>query len=479
MTPTDWIAPVPSGDLDCRLELPGSKSITNRELVLAALAQGESRLYGVLRARDTDLMISGLRALGADLEVDGTTVSVRSPLPLSACFSPPELVEDAVPATTSPARAATDTTIECGLAGTVMRFLPPLAALTNAPVTFTADPQALARPLTEIFDFLTGVGATVKRGEGTFPFTVTGPLSLTSLPSQLRVDARASSQFLSSAALFAAALTATGRQLSIQACGPIPSAPHLEMTWQCLRRHGLQVQLTAHTGGDMEVRIDGEGVRPVTVQIEPDLSNAGPFLAAVAICGGKIAIPHWPVGTTQPGDAWRELLTAYGARVRLLAETDHCGTLWLESTGAPGPGFTRDMSQEGELVPTMAALAAHCSGPSELRGIGHLRGHETDRLVALETELRRCGVWASASADSIRIDPTVKLPGFPADAAVAGADIRMETYHDHRMATFAALMGLRRPGLRVTNIATTAKTLPDFTRLWEEMLTGKREVNGA
>ncbi len=483
MTLTDWIAPAPTESLDFCVELPGSKSITNRELVLAATAQGESRLCGALRARDTDLMIAGLRTLGAEIVADGSDVTVRGPLRPSSVAS----VE------TSFLR-----TVECGLAGTVMRFLPPLASLIDQPVTFTADEEALARPLHEILELLQQHGASVHfESEATFPFTITSPLQLPTQNVGFEVDARASSQFLTAAALLAAAAIDQVGRVSIHAHGPIPSAPHLEMTWQCLRRRGLQVQTTAFDNGDLGVTISGAQVAARNVVIEPDLSNAGPFLVAAAICGGRVGVRHWPRETTQPGDLWRELLTEYGAEVTWEdPHADHC-TLWVSGSGEPGRGFNRDLSRAGELVPTLAALAAHAGEASVLSGIGHLRGHETDRLRALETELLRCGVWAKAEQDSLIIDPTRPLEGggqaveggagdrgLPSsgkqmptpDAATGGtaatpeeSGIVMETYHDHRMATFAALMGLRRPGTRVKNVATTAKTLPNFVALWEAL----------
>lgn len=489
MTPTDWIAPAPTQPLTYCVELPGSKSITNRELVLAAIAQGESRLFGTLRARDTDLMMDGLRTLGAEIFATGTQVTVRGPLKSATAQTAPTGVPRSV---------------ECGLAGTVMRFLPPLAALQDQPVTFTADAQALARPLQEIFDLLTGLGASVHtRNNATFPFTITSAIALKDKVPQFEVDARASSQFLTAAALLAAALIGEVQRIEIRARGPVPSSPHLEMTWQCLRRRGLRVSATTMEGGDMRVVISGSVVKARDIAIEPDLSNAGPFLVAAAICGGKVGVRHWPRHTTQPGDLWRELLNEYGAEVSWEDENEDHTTLWVAASGKPGRGITRDLSGAGELVPTLAALAAHSCEASVLSGIGHLRGHETDRLAALETQLRRCGVWAQAQADALLIDPTrpVHTPAQTAGKVTIGEDAPptqtqvkadpaamdepgpdaamigpvMETYHDHRMATFAALMGLRRPGTVVKDVATTAKTLPNFVPLWEAMTTPRAE----
>lgn len=417
-----WPAPHVEGGVDATVRLPGSKSLTNRHLVLAAAADAPSRLTAPLRSRDTLLMAEALRALGVGVEDD---VAGDDWLVL-------------------PGRLAGHTEIDCGLAGTIMRFLPPLAALADGPVRFDGDPQARVRPMGPILTALRTLGVEVDdAGSGRLPFTVRGGGSVPGGP--VEVDASGSSQFVSglllSGARFEQGVTV------VNAGGPVPSQPHIDMTVECLRERGVQVD-------DSEPgrwQVSPGPVGALDVHIEPDLSNAGPFLAAAAATGGRVTVPGWPQRTTQAGDRLRDLLDEMGATVNL----DRDG---LTVRGEELYGIDADLHDVGELAPTLAALAALADSPSRLRGIAHLRGHETDRLAALASEINGLGGDVTETEDGLRIRPRPLTGGV------------FHSYHDHRMATAGAIIGLRVPGVQVEDIDTTAKTLPGFVGLWDGML---------
>lgn len=422
-----WAAPTASGPVQAVVPVPGSKSVTNRALVLAALADGPSVLRSCLDARDTRLMMGALQSLG--IEISATAPDATGNVDVTVVPQP--LV--------GPAR------IDVGLAGTVMRFVPPLAALATGPIAFDGDEQARHRPMTTTIAALRALGVPVE-GEG-LPFTVMGTGRVAG--GACAIDASASSQFVS-ALLLAGARFDEG--LHLQHVGPpVPSAPHVEMTLAMLRERGVQVTATRTSWS-----VDPGPIGALDTVIEPDLSNAAPFLAAAMVTRGRVTIPHWPTSTTQPGDALRDLLGQMGATVSFGGAD---GGLTLEQHGAIH-GIDADLGDVGELTPTIAALAALADGPTRLRGIAHLRGHETDRLAALVTELTRVGCAAFETEDGLAITPG------PLHAA------RMETYADHRMATAAAIIGLAVPGIVVADIATTEKTIPDFPGRWARMLAG-------
>lgn len=434
----DWAAPTASGPLDATVALPGSKSLTNRYLVLAALANDRSRLRAPLRSRDTLLMAQALRSLGV-------TIDDVAPEGDSGTD-----VHDWV--VTPPGSLTGGGEIDCGLAGTVMRFLPPVAALADGVVRLDGDPQARERPMAPIVDALRTLGADITDGgSGRLPLVVSGSGRMTG--GSVTMDASASSQFVS-ALLLAGPRYDEG--VTVHHDGkPVPSEPHITMTVEALRDTGAIVD-------DSEPntwRVEASEINALDVSVEPDLSNAGPFLAAALVAGGTVRVPGWPQHTTQAGDLLREILDTMGADVRL----DRSG---LSVTGSGElVGIDIDLHDAAELTPTMAALAALASTPSWIRNVAHIRFHETDRLAALAAELSALGGAVSETDDGLRITPSPLRGG------------RFRTYHDHRMATAGAIIALRVPGVVVENIATTEKTLPDFTGLWLAMLAQRAAVS--
>ena len=416
-----WPAPTPPGPVTARLSLPGSKSLTNRALVLAALSDGASVVRRALRSRDTLLMAAALRSLGVVVDTDGDDWRVV------------------------PAPLAGPATVDCGLAGTVMRFVPPVAALATGPVAFDGDPHARTRPMGEILRGLADVGARVDDGgRGALPFTVHGTGAVRG--GTVTIDASASSQFVS-ALLLAGARYDEG--LDVRHDGKaLPSLPHVEMTVAALREHGVEVD---DTEPDRWVVRPGV-VQAVDVAIEPDLSNAAPFLAAGAVTGGTVTVADWPERTTQAGDALRDVLGRLGAEVTR-------GPDGLSVTGrGPLRGVDLDLHDVGELTPVVAALCALAESPSVLRGVAHVRGHETDRLTALATELSRLGGDVRERPDGLELLPARLHGGV------------FHTYADHRMAHAAVVLGLAVPGVLVEDVATTGKTFPDFAGAWSRLL---------
>ena len=427
MESTTWAAPTADGPVRAEVPLPGSKSLTNRYLVLAALASESSRLRAPLRSRDTLLMAEALRALGTRID----DVPGGSPFGADWFVHPRALHGPA--------------TIDCGLAGTVMRFLPPVAALASGDIRFDGDPRARERPMGPVVSALRDLGVRVDDdGTGRLPFTVHGAGHLRG--GTVRIDASASSQFVSALLLIGARCT---DGLVVEHVGPpIPSEPHVVMTVEALRDVGVVID----TEDAATWRVEPGDMGALDVQVEPDLSNAAPFIAAAAVTGGRVTVPGWPQYTTQAGDELRDLLDQMGCDVSLDREG-----LTVEGTGELY-GIDADLHSAGELTPVVAALAALADSPSHLHGIAHLRGHETDRLAALATEINRLGGDVTETPDGLVIRPRALHGGV------------FETYDDHRIATAGAVLGLRVPGVLVENIGTTAKTLPDFPGLWATML---------
>lgn len=422
--PAPWPAPRATAPVRGAVTMPGSKSVTNRALILAALASGPSTLRAPLRSRDTHLMAAALRALGVGIAEDASHGWLVTPAPLHG-----------------------PVTVDCGLAGTVMRFLPPAAVLATGPVTLDGDPRARERPMGRLIEALRGLGAQIDdSGRAALPFTVAGRGGLPG--GTVTIDASASSQFVSGLLLSAARY---GTGLVVHHDGePVPSLPHIDMTVGMLRTAGVTVDDTEPNTWWVEPG----PIAPLDLDIEPDLSNAAPFLAAALATGGSVTVTGWPTSTAQAGDALRDLLAQMGAEVTLDARG------LTVAAGARLTGLDADLHDVGELTPVLAALAALAHSPSRLRGVAHLRGHETDRLAALAAELNRLGGDATENPDGLTIRPR------PLHGGVFGS------YDDHRLAQAGAVLGLAVDGITVENIATTSKTMPTFTTAWTDLVTG-------
>src|SRR5215475_986775 len=431
-----WPAPAAGGPVRASVTLPGSKSMTNRALVLAALADGPGAITRPLHARDTLLMARALAALGARIDTDAAPGTWR----------------------VTPGHPAGDTRVDVGNAGTVMRFVPPVAALTAATVEFHGDARASQRPVAPILAALRELGAVIDDGgRGAIPFAVCGTGSLAG--GAVTLDASASSQFVSGL-LLAAPRFDKGLEVRHRG-GRVPSAPHIAMTVQMLRGAGAEVEtatkLHNEPGGADPVdtwRVHPGPVRAGTLAVEPDVVNAAPFLAAALVTAGTVTIRDWPRQTTQPAGHLLDLLTRMGGR----CETTP-GGLAVTGTGTIR-GITADLSDVPEMTSVLAALAALAGSPSRLTGVRHIREQETDRLAALATEINGLGGDATEVQDGLAIRPRPLHGGVFA------------SHDDHRLVMAAAVLGLAVPGVEVENPATVGKTFPEFTRAWLAMLEG-------
>ena len=423
---TTWPAPAVSQPVRARVSVPGSKSLTNRLLVLAALAEAPSTLRAPLISRDTQLMLDAVVALGGAVEHDGDTVRI----------TPIEGVPD-VPAE-----------VACGLAGTVMRFVPFASAAAGVSARFDGDEQARVRPMGTVLSALRELGVDISSDNESLPFTMT----VDTIPrgGSIDIDASQSSQFVSGL-LLAAPRFAEG--LTVRHTGAsLPSAPHIDMTVETLRTAGV----TVDTPEQNVWRVHPGPIAPLDITVEPDLSNAAAFLAAALVTGGEVTVPNWPDHTTQAGNEFRAIAEAFGGESELID-----GELTVRGPKQLRP-VDLDLSSVGELTPVTAAVAAVAGGTSRITGIGHLRGHETDRLSALATELSAFGVTVDEGEDALTIT------GPPTPDADSIADRGWNTYADHRMVMAGAILGLVTPGLVINDPDTVSKTLPAFTRMWDE-----------
>ncbi|MEI7660151.1 MAG: 3-phosphoshikimate 1-carboxyvinyltransferase [Actinomycetes bacterium] len=416
--------------VDISVVIPGSKSVTNRALILAAQADSPSVLRRPLVSRDSELMVAGLRALGVG--ITEKTLSVNGMQELQWLVNP------------APMRGGVK--VDVGNAGTVMRFLPPLAALATGEVAFDGDPRSYERPLGPVIKALEELGVTIEHdGRYSLPMKLHGTGNIPG--GALTIDASASSQFLSALLLVAASFD--NGIVATHKGGLLPSMPHIEMTVDMLRSFGADVHIDASA---QSWRVKPGKLHGQELVIEPDLSNAAPFLSIAMVCGGSVTIADWPSKTTQPGDQLRSIFAAMGAKISMSEKG-----LTLTGTGAIH-GIDIDLHDVGELTPSIAAVAALADSPSHLRGIAHLRLHETDRLAALTREINALGGNVVEEESALHITPA------PLHGGV------FHTYDDHRLATAGAVLGLVVPGIEVENIATTRKTLPDFPGLWSSLL---------
>ena len=413
-----WLAPSTQSPLSATISLPGSKSLNNRELVLSALANKPTTLLDPLKSRDSSLMIAALRKLGTRIEESEHSLLIE----------PQQL--------TGPAA------IDCGLAGTVMRFVPALATMATGQIDFDGDLAARSRPMKTTVDSLRALGVSVE-GEG-LPFSILGTGKVAG--GEIEIDASASSQFVSGLLLVGARFK---NGLTISHVGDhLPSMPHIDMTIDCLQKRGVSATKT----GDSSWRVEPGEISGGEIKIEPDLSNAGPFLAAAMVAGGQVTIKNWPASTTQVGDDFDGILQRMGAKIERVD-----GNLVISGTGKIS-GIDIDLSTGGELTPVIAALAALADSQTTIRGVAHLRGHETDRLSALVNEINSVGGDATETNDGMVINPAPLRGGL------------WKTYEDHRMATAGAIIGLRVPGIEIEDITVTSKTIPQFVALWDKML---------
>lgn len=503
-----WQAPSLSHSLNARVSVPGSKSETARALFLAAISRERTLIHGALVSRDTDLMLGALTALGASFEYLGDGRLVITPIPDSVFAQP----------------STQEITVNVGLAGTVMRFVPLLAALRPGVTHFLGDVEASARPMGSLLDLIRSLGAQVTCHDApeSLPFSVRGVDPSVPFGSRLEVDASRSSQFVSAALLCAPMFVARdGQPREIVARGTVVSLPHIEMTCAALEARGVDVDVRTEDRS-FSWKISNSRVRGGEVFVSPDLTNAGVFLAAAMLVGGRVRIPAWPRATTQAGQEWIRFFSTLGAvftwdedtlvmqagsdpeilpsgvsfdeeaaqvccTVPALSSSPHSvpsdrpHSTRRRSSDLDSQGFTSstvdgrtphlfprfegvdwDFSRMGELVPTAVAVLLFADSPSVIRGVAHIRGHETDRLAALTHEIRAMGGQVIEYEDGLRIIP------MPLRAPEDGNPLR--AYADHRMATFAALVGLRVPGLCVDDIACTSKTLPDFPALWDRLV---------
>ena len=430
---SNWSAPFRSGltaaskPISAIVTIPGSKSATNRALILAALATTPSRIRKPLSSRDTDLMVKGLQSLGCKIEQIKTDQGFDYQV--------------------IPGKLTGPTQIDVGNAGTVMRFLPPIAALATGLIHFDGDERSHQRPIGPVLSALEQLGVSVEHNNKyKLPITINGAGKIKG--GTVEIDASASSQFVSALLLVA---PATQEGITIKNIGPsLPSAPHIEMTIQMLEKFGATVQRTASSWSVKPCQLIGQDL-----VIEPDLSNAAPFMAAAMICGGSVQVSDWPLSTTQPGDQLRSIFTKMGAKVELNASG-------LTITGSGKiDGIDIDLGDVGELTPSIAAVASLATTPSALRGISHLRLHETDRLSALANEINNLGGSVTEGPGDLIIKP-----------GKMNASQIFRSYEDHRMATAGAIIGLAVEGVIVENIETTRKTLSDFPGMWQGMLDG-------
>lgn len=444
----DWRVPSAQEPVRAFVRIPGSKSITNRALVLAALASTPTRITGPLVARDTALMAGALRALGCRIEeaADCWLVEPGGPAEQSGQGGPNRPVE-----------------IDVGNAGTVLRFVPPVAALMPADVTFRGDPRVSQRPVGPLLTALRVLGARIADdGSGRVPFTVHGSRGLRG--GVVVLDASSSSQFVSGLLLAAARFDA-GAEIRHEG-PPVPSAPHIEMTVRMLRAAGVAVTASHRAPSGAGLASTGRAASawqvlpgPISlgrIAIEPDLSNSLPFLAAAMVTGGEVTIPGWPTASLQPAVRIIELLDSMGAKVRHDAQG-----LRVSGTGRVR-GVVADLSEVGELTPVLTALAALASSPSRFTGIGHLRSHESDRLAALATEVGKLGGDVTELADGLRIRPR----------PLRAEGVVFDSHDDHRLVMAAAVLGLAGGDLLVRNAATVGKTFPGFRQLWSAQVAG-------
>ena len=418
----DWHAPTINFAIHSTLDIPGSKSATNRAFVLAALGNKDSTISNPLFARDTNLMLEALEKLGCKVLKHSNSVQI----------SPMKVSHDEI-------------SIDVGLAGTVMRFVPPLAALGMGTTNFDGDERTRNRPMKTLIESLKKLNVKViDKYDGKLPFSIVSDGQIDG--GVIEIDASESSQFISALMLVGAKFT---NGITIKHVGKnLPSLPHIQMTIEMLKEVGVKTdQIDKSTW-----RIENQEIKSKDWHIEPDLSNAGPFLAAAMVTNGEVRIKDWPLQTTQAGNSWIEILSLMSANIQL-----NSNELILKNNSEI-KGINYNLKDVGELTPVLVAISLFANSKSEFSGISHLRGHETDRLSALVENITSIGGDAKETEDGLIINPRELHGGI------------WKAFDDHRMATAGAVIGLRIKDIYVDDIATTSKTLPNFEQMWNQMV---------
>ena len=412
------IVPLPAPP-DVTVRVPGSKSVTNRALLCAALAAGPSTLTGALFADDTAAMAGAVGALGARVEAvaAAATMTVHG-------------VGDRI--------GSVPATVDARQSGTTGRFVLPAAALTATPIVVDGDEQLRARPFGPLFDALVALGATVRTDRpGFLPATVAGPLAPGG-GAALAMPGHVSSQFLSGLMLVGPLLPAG---LRVSMTTPLVSVPYVRMTAAVMAAFGAGASIEGDGSG---VRVPAGAYHPVDYAVEPDASAASYFFAAAAITGGRITVPGLGAHALQGDVAFVDVLEKMGARVDRTPDA-----ITVTGTGRLS-GIDVDMADISDTAQSLAAVAVFADSPTRVTGIGFIRRKETDRLAAVVTELRRAGIEAHEEEDGFVIHPGAPRP------------TRFDTWGDHRMAMSLALLGLRAPGIELANPGVVAKTFPTY-----------------
>ena len=415
MNDADSVAIQPCGPVHGQIRPPGSKSITNRALVCAALADGTSELTGALDSDDTRVMIEGLKQLGIPVVVDSTRT----------CLTVPGAAGQ-IPATTAD--------LFIGNSGTTVRFLTAMTSLGSGPYRLDGVPRMRERPISDLLDALRQLGANPRSelGSGAPPVLVEGPLA----GGEASIAANISSQYLSGI-LMAAPCAAQAVTLKVD--GELVSQPYVAMTIEVMRAFGVDVR----NDGFERFLVPRQSYTASAYAIEPDASAASYFWAAAAITGGEVTVEGLSRAALQGDVGFCDCLQQMGCEVRYSDES-------ITVRGGPLRGIDVDMNAISDTVQTLAAVAVFAEGPTRVRGVAHNRHKETDRLADLVTELKRIGANAEETEDGLIIQPAELRPA------------RVQTYDDHRMAMSMALVGLRQAGIEIENPGCTAKTYPHF-----------------
>ena len=418
-----------SAPLDATIRVPGSKSITNRALVAAALANGTSTLTGVLAADDTEAMLDSLQRLGIDVTIDRSTATVT--VIGTGGEVPPGPID-----------------LDARMSGTTARFLAPILAWGPGPYRLDGAEQMRARPMGDGFDALTRLGARIESTDqpGHLPATITA--AAPERTNEVRLRADASSQFVSGL-LLSAPLRPNG--LVVRLDGEIVSRPYLDLTVQVMASFGVTVERP----DDRSFLVLPGPYQACEYAIEPDASAASYFFAAPVIAGGRVRVVGLGRSAMQGDVAFVDLLEQMGAEVE--RGDDH---IEVRSNPAGLRGVTADLADFSDTAQTLAAAAVFADGPTTVTGIGFIRRKETDRVAAVVAELHRCGIDATEDADGFTI-----VPGTPSPATI-------RTYDDHRMAMSFALLGLRVPGIEIDDPGCVAKTFPGFWDVFESLRSG-------